>query len=202
MSKYISHSYNFWSLTRNSIEEMEKQGKKTIIVSEYSENITEKQSWKNYELLTNWNDQNIGIPVLFNFYHGLELFMKGLLEIKRITFETSKHNLKSLYEKLKNNEELYSAELISLLKKHIHNPEEYNNFFKDNNIEVNNFYECFRYPENSNKTIDYYYGNIRGKQEETLMLYKELKNATVDFYNALVKWNCKSDDCSEYLKDY
>ena len=99
MSKYISHSYNFWSLTRNSIEEMEKQGNKTIIVSEYSENITEKQSWKNYELLTNWNDQNIGIPVLFNFYHGLELFMKGLLEIKRITFETSKHNLKSLYEK-------------------------------------------------------------------------------------------------------
>lgn len=202
MSRYISLAYNFWALTRNSIEEMEKQGNKNYITSEYSESITEKQSWKNYELLTNWNDQNIGIPVLFNFYHGLELFMKGLLEMKEISLESTNHNLKLLFEKIKLNEKLYSKELISLLKKHIHHPEEYNNFFKENKVDVNNFYECFRYPENNNKTKNYFYGNIRGQQEETLILYKELKMATVDFYNALVKWNCKFDDCSEYLKDY
>ena len=200
MSKYISHSYNFWTLTRNSIEEMERQGNKNYVVSEYSESVTEKESWQNFELQTKWNDQNVGIPILFNFYHGLELYMKGLLEIKGISFETI-HNLKSLYEKIKTNEALYSVELITLLKKHIHNPEVYNNFFKDNKIEVNKFYECFRYPENNNKTIDYYYGNIRGKQEETLILYKELKNATIDFYNAIVRWNCNSNDCTEYIKN-
>jgi hypothetical protein len=202
MSKYISHSYNFWTLTRNSIEEMERQGNKNYVVSEYSENVTEKESWQNFELQTKWNDQNIGIPILFNFYHGLELYMKGLLEMKNIPLVSTNHNLKLLFEKIKLNEKFYSKEIISLLKKHIHNPEEYNNFFKDNNIEVNNFYECFRYPENNNKSINYYYGNIRGKQEETLILYRELKKATIDFYNAIVRWNCKSDDCSEYLKEY
>jgi hypothetical protein len=202
MSKYISHSYNFWTLTRNSIEEMERQGNKNYVVSEYSERVTEKESWQNFELQTKWNDQNIGIPILFNFYHGLELYMKGLLEMKKISFEKKRHNLKLLFELIKTNENLYSIELISLLEKHIDNPEEYNNFFKDNKIEVNNFYECFRYPENNNKTIEYFYGNIRGKQEETLILYKELKKATIDFYNAIVRWNCKSDDCSEYLKEY
>ena len=87
MSKYISHSYNFWTLTRNSIEEMERQGNKNYVVSEYSESVTEKESWQIFELQTKWNDQNIGIPILFNFYHGLELYMKGLLEMKKISFE-------------------------------------------------------------------------------------------------------------------
>ncbi len=202
MSKYLSLSYNFWTLTRNAIEEMDKQDNRTLIVSKKLDGETEMQAWEKYELQTKWNDQNIGVPILFNFYHGLELFMKGLLELKELSLGKTTHDLKYIFEKIKQNKILYSEELISLLKKHICKPHEYNNFFRDNNIDVTKFYECFRYPENNVKTIDYYYGNIRGKQKETIILYKEIKKATIDFYNAVVNWNCKLDDCSEYLKKY
>lgn len=59
---------------------MGKQGNKKLIMSLYDPNETDEQSRQNYYQKTKWNDFNIGVPILFNFYHGLELCMKGLLQ--------------------------------------------------------------------------------------------------------------------------
>jgi hypothetical protein len=64
-------------LTINSIEELEKQGNKNLLF--FDGNLSEDESWLKYDQQTNWNDNNIAIPVLFNFYHGIELVLKGLI---------------------------------------------------------------------------------------------------------------------------
>ena len=77
---FIGLAYQFWNLTRESVIEMEKLNNSSMIVSDFDPNQTDEESWTEYEHKTRWNDFNIGIPILFNFYHGLELFMKGLLQ--------------------------------------------------------------------------------------------------------------------------
>lgn len=200
MSSYLSFAYNFWMLTRNSIQQMELQGNGTIKMFSLKNNLTDGDIKKRYDELTKWNDQNIGIPIFFNFYHGLELYMKGLLDSVKIKFNTN-HNIKSLFELIKTNENLFTKEIILLLKQHIHNANSYTVFFKSNEIDIAKFYDCFRYPENKFGDKKYFYGEIRGKEKETLKIYIELKKATIDFENAIIKWLNK-DNHSDYLKTY
>ena len=71
MSKYISHSYNFWTLTRNSIEEMEKQGNKNYVylppdedLAIYHDKNIEKQLETNKRYNTDFTeDENKGFKL-------------------------------------------------------------------------------------------------------------------------------------------
>ena len=76
-ASYINLGYNFLQVVVNSIEEMEKQSNANVIFS-YSYD-SDEQGWLDYEKKTRWNDNNIGIPILFNFFHGVELVLKGLI---------------------------------------------------------------------------------------------------------------------------
>jgi len=76
-SAFIGLGYNFLQLTINSIEELENQGNKNLLFLDG--NLSEDESWLKYDQQTKWNDNNIAIPVLFNFYHGIELVLKGLI---------------------------------------------------------------------------------------------------------------------------
>lgn len=198
-SRYISLAYNFWTLVRNSISEMEKQKNQHLVTSDYNEIETESEIWGRYYQKTNWNDNNIGVPILFNFYHGLKLYLKGLLEVAELEYEDRNHKLKSLFEIIKNNEVIFTPEIIGLLKKHIYQVNEYNPFFKENNIDVNMFYLAFKYPESINGEEKYFFGDIRGKGKKTLLINSEIKQATIDFYNAIVKWQNKDGDFEQYL---
>ena len=75
---YIGITYQFWNLVRESINEMEKINNVNLLISGYDSNISDAESFEIYEEKTKWNDFKIGVPVLFNYYHGLELLMKGL----------------------------------------------------------------------------------------------------------------------------
>lgn len=198
-SRYISLAYNFWKLVRNAISEMEKQGNKSLISSNYDENQTYKEEWKKYDEKTNWNDKNIGVPTLFNFYHGLELYMKGLLDIVGLNIGNKGHNLKDLYGLIKSHEEKFSPEIMELLKKHIHRVDKYNPFFKENKIDINKFYSALKYPESNNGSEEYFFGGIRGKGDKSLRIYQEIKNATIDYHNAIVRWINKNKDFEQYL---
>jgi hypothetical protein len=196
MSSLIGLAYNFWSLTRNSIDEMEKQGNAVAI---FSTNLNESDSWQNYELKTKWNDNNIGVPILFNFYHGLELYMKGLLELKNIEV-ASTHNLKSLFETKKANETLYSEPLVSLLSQHILDSKIEKSFFEPNGLSMSDFYICFRYPKNNKGNKMYQFQNIRGGVDETMKAYKSLRKSTIDFYDVTVDWLSQSNDSENHKK--
>ncbi|MDQ7075608.1 MAG: hypothetical protein Q9O24_10765 [Gammaproteobacteria bacterium] len=71
---FLTISLQFFSLVQNSLQEIILSKNEWIVVSDDEATIEE------YEKKTAWSDHQVIIPVLFNFYHGLELFLKGLMQ--------------------------------------------------------------------------------------------------------------------------
>jgi len=167
---YIGLSYQFLNLAKEAINEMEKQDNRTLTLSDAKEN--KDDSWSEYENNTRWNDMNVGVPILFNFYHGLELMMKGL------TFEVSKdvkldHNIESIYKNLASMPDGISNELISLFSKYIVDDSPFHQFFKDNKSSPKDFFNILKYPESKNKTR-FSFSTIRGNEDNGLKRFIEM----------------------------
>jgi hypothetical protein len=185
---FIPLAYNFWNIVHLLVEQMENSGNKTMIFSDYKEGQAGEEIERQINETFKKNDYNIGVPIMFNFYHGLELFMKGLLEIENITLDRTYHNLQDLYKQIKANESKYTPSLIQLLKSHIYNAKSFNQFFESNNIKVNDFYIGLKYPQDKNGEKQFKYFKIRGKEGETLKIYKAMSKATLDFRDEVVMW--------------
>jgi hypothetical protein len=78
MDKYnfLPMAHSFFNLVRNSIDEMVRQGNKFSITVDYDESLNEVEQDEAFNEKIKWNDNHIGIPLLFNYYHGIELFIK------------------------------------------------------------------------------------------------------------------------------
>ncbi len=186
-ANYLGLSYQFWTLTKESINEMGKQGNKKLIMSLYDSNETDEQSHKNYYQKTKWNDFNIGVPILFNFYHGLELCMKGLLqEIGKIPTNKT-HKLSGYFQIISENDSVFIPEIIASIGKVLNSENPFYDFFKSNNSNVDNYYQLLRYPE-SIKGNNFLHGEIRGREEIGLNNFNSIKNSCIEIENAIIKW--------------
>jgi len=186
-ANYLGLSYQFWTLTKESINEMEKQGNKKLIMSLYDPNQTDQESHENYYQKTKWNDFNIGVPILFNFYHGLELCMKGLLQEVGILPTNKTHRLNGYFKIIIDNKSLFIPEVITSIGKVLNENNPFSEFFKSNNSDVDNYYQLLRYPE-SIKGDNFLHGEIRGKEKIGLKNFESIKNSCVEIENAIIKW--------------
>jgi HEPN domain-containing protein len=181
-SDFIGLGYNFLQLTINSIEEMEKQGNKSLLF--FPGNISDDEMKSQYDEKTKWNDNNISIPVLFNFYHGVELVIKGLI-VKCGGQLTTMHKLSDLLKELKKSQNPPSEDLINhfeeILKFNL------NNFFDSNNKSVDTFYESFKYPQykNGGSVI---FKDVRGLETSGLELFISIKNMAADIKLKIIDW--------------
>jgi hypothetical protein len=166
---------------------MEKQGNEKLIISLYDSNQTDQESHENYYQKTKWNDFNIGVPILFNFYHGLELCMKGLLQEVGIKPTNKTHKLNGYFKLIKENKSLFIPEIITSIGKVLDENNPFSEFFKSNNSNVDNYYQLLRYPE-SIKGDDFLHGEIRGKEKIGLKNFESIKNGCVEIENAIIKW--------------
>jgi predicted translin family RNA/ssDNA-binding protein len=114
--------------------------------------------------------------------------MKGLLELENISLDKTNHNLKDLYQIIKEHEAHYTPSLLRVLKKHIYNASSYNPFFEDNKISVNQFYLGLKYPQSKDGSKEYNYASIRGKQEQTLKIYLAMEDAINELKEEMQKW--------------
>jgi len=181
-NRFIPIALHFWNIVQLLVEQMQTSGNKWSIQDDYSEEDNGVNE------IFKRNDISLGGPLMFNFYHGLELFMKGLLELENISLDKTNHNLKDLYKIIKENESRYSVSLIQVLKKHIYNQKSYNPFFKDNDMDVNDFYIGLKYPQNRDGSKEYNYASIRGKEEETLKIYLAMNGAINELKEEMQKW--------------
>lgn len=167
---FFSISFQFFSLVENSLFETINQGNKWIITSEKEIRFDE------YAKETSWSDHQIIIPVLFNFYHGLELFLKGLLQFDSDFELKAKHSIEGLRSKfIKNNPS--EKNLCNFLKKYTHRghlPEILKNFLDKNNISINQLYEALRYPTDSSFATLRSYLQVKYKGEDGINFFKEL----------------------------
>lgn len=148
-TNYIGFAYQFLQMARESINDMEKQGNSTSIWYDASDQKKTRyeDDWEEYELKTRWNDMNVGVPILFNFYHGLELYMKGLLQTQNLLPPKKNHDLVKLYQIIRANQDKFTSEIIVLLEKHLGSENPFNEFFSDNSLTPDKFYHCLKYPE-------------------------------------------------------
>ena len=70
---FLILSENYLSLARNALEVPIEQGNVFVVIKDHK--ISEKELTEE----TKWSDFKIMVPILYNFYHGLELLMKGFL---------------------------------------------------------------------------------------------------------------------------
>jgi hypothetical protein len=186
---FIGLAYQFWNLTREAITEMDKLDNRNFIVSDYDPSISEEESRKNYEFKTRWNDFNVGVPILFNFYHGLELYMKGLLqEIGELKNVNLNHGLKDLLNKIIENEDSLTNEIVELLKYYLGSDNPFYQFFLDNNGDVDKFYLFLRYPTPKSGETSYIFNEIRGNEQVGLERFRIIKKGCVDLKQAIVNW--------------
>lgn len=186
---YIGMGYQFHQLVQESISEMIKEGNRTLIFSDYKENQSDEDSWKEYESKTRWNDFNIGVPLLFNFYHGLELLLKGILQETGLKIKTT-HNLKSLFENISEQGNI-PKELSDILKKYLFNENPFLDFFEVNNIPTYNYHLLLKYPESEIKKQNniHNYSKIRGNEKEGLDRFITLKEDILKMKIEITKWN-------------
>jgi hypothetical protein len=186
MKNYIGLAYQFFNLTREAINEMVEQGNYTMTFSDPEPD--EEKAWKSYDEQTRWNDFSIGVPVLFNFYHGLELFMKGLLQDLGHDEKMTNHRLTDLESALKGKNPGLPESLMDILNLHLSSRSPFHNFFETNNSGIDTFYELLKYPE-SKKGQEFFFGDIQGQEQQGLKRFKEIRKATIDLKEELIKWN-------------
>jgi len=180
--------HQFLNSAKLLLEELIKSDNKNVIISDVE--ITERD----FEQATKYSDFNIMIPILFNYYHGLELIIKGALEQKG-KLSKDRHNIDILVEKLKE-EYKDDSNFTKCVTEKIDNSIIIISKFESDNKKINGFsiYEALRYPDNRSDDGLIKYSslfnngdaiiedcmtiiqNIENIKKLTVQKYRELKN--------------------------
>lgn len=167
---FLTLSIKYLYLAKNVSDENIKRGNPHMMSGD--KEITAEE----YEEMTKWSDFNTSSPVLFNFYHGLELLLKGFLLLTNDYIIKPSYHIEELFEEFK---EKYSEEkkIISILEKYLKidlMPDFLANCLKNNNIQIDNLYEFLRYPTDKNAQNIYDYIDLKYKEEKGLIFFKGL----------------------------
>ena len=133
-------------------------------------------TWRQYDTKTKWNDANMGIPLLFDFYHGIELMLKGFALLSPENSSKLDHGITQLYRNFKG---YYpnQIKLIDLFSKYLDKsqmPDLLQDFLKHNRLSVDRFYESLRYPYNRNLSQEYQHSVLKYRGGEGSDFYRAL----------------------------
>jgi len=147
--------------------ENNKQGNQLFITSDAP--LTEKE----YSEQTKWSDHNLVIPLLFNFYHGLEVLLKGFLASQGVSFKSS-HKLSTLLLNFK--KEFPKSELIPFFEQYIlpkELPPVLSEFCDISSITIDDYYQSLKYSV-STKGNQFEHYPLKGKGEEGAKFFGQL----------------------------
>ena len=153
---FLGIGFQYLDLSQKVALEIAKSGNVWMFVQEGTD--FERMD-KEYEEAVYWSDHKLVIPVLFNFYHGVELMLKGLLLLSKDEFKN--HKLSAMLEKTK--EHYNGAEFINYLEKYISRssmPDILQLFFDISSMKVDEWYQALKYPE-SMKGKKYAYSSLK-----------------------------------------
>lgn len=121
---------------------------------------------------TQWSDFNVILPLLFNFYHGIELLLKGFLIVKKKEVKKT-HRLSELlteFNKHFPNHSIYSAMSRYIFQDQLIEPLR---TFCSGSITMDEFYQSLKYPENK-KGILYQHRPLIYQNKRGLRFFKQL----------------------------
>lgn len=180
---FLTLGFKYLNLVSNALEESVKYKNSHIIVSD------EKLSSDDYYKKTKWSDFSIIEPVLFCFYHGLELIIKGLLVLTGNTIDST-HKIVSFYKNLAKIKKI-PKDVLEVIERYIVTigNTSLSNFLTENNKDVDGLYELLRYPTdkkfiNFNNYIELHYrgGEVIKTYEDILKDIEKLQFSVSRFY--------------------
>lgn len=165
---YWTLAGDFLNLVEAGVGELVDKGNLWVVTGDSSVS-------KKYDELTKWSDHRIGVPLLFNFYHGLELILKGFLAEKGQV--PTHHRLTGLLADFTS--KYPNTELAGIIGKYTTNLDPKSplgQFFNANGVSVDQWYEALKYPESKKGKVfdhmDLQYGEM-----ETLEFWKDIGQA-------------------------
>jgi len=141
--KFWRVSIQYLHLSQSCSEECAKANNEFVVVTD------EEISLDEYQEKTKWSDFNLAIPVLFNFYHGLETLLKGFLTIGGLEWP-KEHKLSAFFISFK--EHYPDSGLIGHLNKYLSindSPELLKGFFDEGARSIDMYYQALKYPEST-----------------------------------------------------
>jgi hypothetical protein len=128
-------------------QELIKQGNLFVVIS------NDEISIEQYAEKTKWSDHHLVVPLLFDFYHGLELLLKGFLVAKGKSVSTN-HKLFDLFEAFIS---LFPKHALGvLIRKYVAQnqlPEPLASFCAKSGISIDAYYQALKYPESTKNIL-------------------------------------------------
>lgn len=197
--KIFLFSDHYKQIVINTLEMAIKEKNPSVIISDTF--ITEKD----FNEKTKYCDYSIIYPLLFLFYHWIELILKGFLLVlveedpetkKPDTKKIAHHNIIKLLKEFKEN---YSNEkdIINFFEKYTKKnkmPFFLKVFFDENKLSVKNYYNFFRYPLDKNFNITCDYNSITHTGKKGLIFFRELLKDINECIKPIVKLEKKIND--------
>jgi len=139
---YWTLGAQFLRLAHESCVEIVNGGNKFLVTGD------EPISPSAYSQVVRWSDHSVGTSVLFSFFHGVELTLKGFLVA--IGSQPKGHQLTDLLQKFETsfpNTDLGSAIRTALPSAGEDSP--MGRFLSSNSIQIDSWYEALKYPEST-----------------------------------------------------
>jgi hypothetical protein len=163
---------NFWTLVLAGCKEIVENGNPSGFSS--MDPLTPEELQRK----TRWSDNNLVIPLLFNFYHGIELMLKGFVIFAEGPQLKRDHGLINYQQKFarrypKQNEMIgYFAKYLDKAQM----PQLLQRFFDRNNLTADSFYESFKYAFSKDCTIEFDHSMLKYKGARGTQFYCMLTN--------------------------
>jgi len=144
-SKFLGYavlSLQFLRITENCCAELVARDNTLTVASDMAKPF----DLEAFEEVTGWSDHKIAIPILFNFFHGIELTLKGFLA--HVNATAASHKLTQLLAEFK---QIYGdSDLAKLLDQHVTGIDvktPLGAFLNRNQVTIDGWYQTLKYPE-------------------------------------------------------
>ena len=187
MNKALSYwevAFQYLDLSENVSRLIAESGNKWCVIQD---GFDEEAMLENYRESTKWTDYNMGIPVLFNFYHGIELLLKGFV----ITIDpkiNTKHSIATNLEFVKKHHP--EATFFPHIELYIHEhklPHILKEFIQETSSTMDDWYQAFKYPESVGGKL-YAHNKLVFRTGEGAKFYGNLANTIHDIRLSAVKY--------------
>lgn len=152
---YWTLGAQFLSLAHESCSEIVNSGNKLVVIIKSSQHNQCGDADR-------WSDHSFGTPVLFSFFHGIELILKGFLSATGSQKQKPHHRLTELlsdFVSVHPDTDLAKQIRVALFPR-ASTP--IGSFLEHNKITIDDWYEALKYPESKKKQrfshIDLKYG--------------------------------------------
>ncbi|WP_047392246.1 HEPN domain-containing protein [Chitinibacter sp. ZOR0017] len=166
---FFELALNYWQLYLNSTEELVNRGNKSSIQWQGWDGVDSEVMDEAFK----WSDSRIAEPLLFLFYHGVELSLKSLVILNSGELAKGTHSLSGLLSDV--GDKISSCDFMIFYEKYIclkNCPEIFREFCCSSGCNVDDYYQSLKYPVHS-KGFKFNHALLRCNESDGLDFFKQ-----------------------------